>query len=237
MGALVNTNIEKPVTVIGSFKDVKANGVPRNVADKDKTGAIENPFAIDLDGHWGKPISPESAPEGPKVIEVIYVSGAIAADLGNDLAVKAEAGYRGEAPAVGIAQIKGPRKTRFEGSYQRRERFFKTQLVGEEIFGAARNDKERFIAAFEAVCNFPDSAVAAHGNNHCTVGVAGSICGQFAGVFKRAGKIHTDVEAPALQVFLESPAGELLAAAGAGFGIDYVCDITVVGFNCAHNNR
>jgi hypothetical protein len=237
MGALVNTNIEKAVAVIGMFENVKTHGVPGNVADKDKTGAIENLFAIDLNGHWGKPVSPESAPEGPEVIEVIYVSGAILADLGNDLAVKTEPGYRGETPAVGVAQIEGPRKTRFEGSYQRRERFFKTQLVGEEIFGAAGDDKEWLIAAFEAVCDFPDSAVAAHGNNHCAVGVTGGICGKFAGVFERAGKIHTNVKAPASEVLLKSPAGEFLAAAGARFGIDYVCDITVVGFNCAHNNN
>ena len=71
VGALVNTDIEKPVAVVGVFENVKANGISGNVADKNKPPPVKNLFAIDLDGYRVETVSPERPPERPEVIEVI----------------------------------------------------------------------------------------------------------------------------------------------------------------------
>ena len=107
VGALVNADIEKAVAVIGAFENVKTQGIPGDVADKNETSPVKNLFAIDLDGNRVETISPEGSPERPEVIKIIDVPDTIAADLGDNLAVKTKTGYRGKTPAVGVAQIEG----------------------------------------------------------------------------------------------------------------------------------
>ena len=188
-------------------------------------------LAIDLDGHRVEAVFPECPPQRPEVIKIGYVACAFLTDAFDDLAVKAEAGYRGKKPAVNVSQVEHPDKTLLEGPGQDWKRLFKAQLVGQEIFGPARHNQHRLVTAHKSVGDLSYRAVASHDDHHRAVFIDGRGIGQLAGVVEGTRQICADVETPAGKVLLEPPAGQFLAGACAGFGIDYIGDISVIRFH------
>ena len=114
------------------------------------------------------------------------------------MGIEAGTGHQDEAAAVGRAERDRPRRAARDGRGDRVGIGRETDLVGEHVGGAERQDGERQPQVAEPVDRLVDGAVAARHHQH-VVAVGVGFRGEALGVARAGGLTHARLAAPRAQ--------------------------------------